>query len=268
MYNALLNEQKYDQLSQILNMPVDKVKNLLSFNIAPNINERIMIKTYSEFLHYIDSTTKKEIPYDKYKLTFRKQKFDYPQQVLTVKAKKPDVFYPLNHHFETLLDNEPLFRKRRDVVINIYNNEINYIKESIAQTDSLREAIDHAIGSLAKTSPAGEGTQIIVGGTKIDLPEKKYDLFKKKNTLLGTLKQLERDKIEMQKILLLNSYFPKNGQEYSPWWRIYKISFVLSVLVLLLVIFYLIDFFHFLEKKYRLLNSGEKITDRKEKSEA
>ncbi len=269
MYNSLLNEEKYDQLADILGVPVDQVKQYISFNIAPNINERIMIKTYSEFLHYIDSTTKKEIPYEKYKFTFQKQKFDYPQQVLSVKAKVPDVFYPLNRHFETLLDDEPLFRKRRDVVVKIYEDEINYIKESIAQADSLREAIDQAIKGMGKVAPAEGGTNIVVGGAQIELPEKKYDLFKKKNTLLGTLRQLQRDKIEMQKILLLNSFFPKNAKEYNPWWRIYKISFVLSIIVLLLAVFYFMDLIHYLEKKYNFLHGQQKAgKDEDEKTEA
>ncbi len=259
MYNNLAQEENYEKLSELLGISKDTVEHYLGFEIKPNINERIFIRSFDEFTRIVDSTTLKKISYDTYKETFKEQEFDYPQHIIYVKADRPDVLKPLNRFFDNLLGDLPLFQKRKNNALKLYDSRINYILQTIAQTDSLRKAINNAIENMGKGGANGKGNNIIVGGTQIKFPEKEYDLFQEKKKLVENLTKLKGMKIEADKILLLNSYFPDNAPVYSPFWQNYKLSFVVTMLILLLLIFYFIDLLTYLNRKYHsALNGKEK----------
>jgi len=251
MYNTLAAEGNYEKLAEELGISEDTVSHYLGFEIQPNTNERILLRSYDEFSQLVDSSMLDELPYNTYKETFKQQKFDYPQHIISVTSDDPQMLAPLNGFFENLLMDDPLFTLRKYVTLSMYDSRIKYIKQTIAQTDSLRQAIDRAISHSARTVPASGSNNVIIGGPQLKFPEQEYDLFLKKRKLIDLLTNLKQSKIELTKIFILNSKFPDYAPSYNPMWKNYKLTFVLFTVILLLIAFYLVDLLTYLNRLYK-----------------
>ncbi len=248
--NSLVEAGEYAQLGNVLGLDSARASAYLNFSIEPNVNERITVRDYQQYISYMDSSVVEIMKYDKYGQSFSKQPFDYPQQKITVIASEPDVFEPLNNFFGTFLDQKKLFDQRRGVRLAMIKENIGTVQKTLAQTDSLRKAIDIAIKNLGKSS-SSQGQNIIVGTSHITFPETQYDLFTKKQELMNQLNKLKRDLVESEHVLILNSLFPKQGHYYSPISHQYKFLLPLLVVLLFLIVVYFFEMIRFLELKYR-----------------
>ncbi len=249
-FNSLIGEGEFGKLGRVLGMDSTRASAFISFEVEPNMNERITVRSYSEFSKLIDTTYMDIMEYDKYKESFHEQKFDYPQHRITVIASKPDVFAPLNVFFEKFLERKKIFQDRRNSHLAITKQNIRIVENALAQIDSLRKSIDRAIANMGKTG-SSSGQNIIVGTSNIQFPEQQYDLFDKKKELIDFLNRLKVDLVESEHILILNSLFPERGKEYSPLLRTYKFFLPLVALLFLLGVFYFIEFIRFLDAIYR-----------------
>jgi len=249
MYNSLIANEKFDTLATSLGVSRAIAESYVSFDVHPNFNERIDLRSYNEFIQYLDSTIVKNLDFESYRKTYLKQEFDYPQLIVTVTATRPDAFKPLNKTFKTLLNNEPLFVNRRKVALQTMDERIAFIEKNIAQLDSLRMAINRAIKNFGKGNTPENS--VIVGTAQINFPEKKYDLFRKRKLLVEALTQLEKNRVDMEKIILMNSSFPEFAPPYNPVWMNYKFSFLISMVILLVIVFYLIDLIVYLDRRYK-----------------
>ena len=246
--NSLINENKITDLAKTLQVDTSIAKSYREFSIKPNYNERILIRNFDEFHNMIDTAVLKNINFESYKKSFQDQKFDYPQHIITVISDNPDAFYPLNNYFNNFLNDNEVFGKRKETTVNIIQNKINIIQKSIAQIDSLRKSIDLAIQHMGQSNIPNQS--VIVGGNQIQFPEKKYDLFGKKERLAKILGALKSGLVEKSHIIILNSLFPKTGKLYNPIYMQMKFILPISILIIFFTIFLLIDLFHYLDKLY------------------
>ena len=249
MYNSLIADEKLDTLALALGVPSELAESYVSFEVQPNYNKRIDIRSYNEFVRHLDSTVIKNMNFYAYQESYLEQEFDYPQLVVTVIATRPDAFMALNKTFKTLLDNEPLFVNRRKVALQTIDERIAFIEKNIIQLDSLRMAINKAIKNFGKGNTPENS--VIVGAAQISFPEKKYDLFEKRQKLVTDLTMLKTNRVDKEKIILMNSSFPEFAPPYNPLWRNYKFSFLISMVILLVILFYLVDLIVYLDRRYK-----------------
>ena len=249
MYNSLIANGKVDTLALALGVPSELAESYVSFDVQPNYNERIDLRSYDEYTRFLDTSVVKNLDFESYRKSYLKHEFDYPQLIVTVTASRPDAFKPLNITFKTLLDNEPLFVNRRKVALQTIDERIAFIEKNIVQLDSLRMAINRAIKNFGKGGTPENS--VIVGTAQINFPEKKYDLFEKRQKLVDALTKLKTDRVDKEKIILMNSAFPEFAPPYNPVWMNYKFSFLISMVFLLVIVFYLIDLIVYLDRRYK-----------------
>ncbi len=249
MYNSLIANEKFDTLASALGVSRELAQSYVSFEVQPNYNERIDLRSYDEYTRFLDTSVVKNLDFEAYRKSYLKQEFDYPQLIVSVTATRPDAFEPLNKTFKTLLDNEPLFVNRRKVALQTMDEQIAFIEKNIAQLDSLRMAINRAIKNFGKGKTPENS--VVVGTAQINFPEKKYDLFEKRQKLVDALTKLKTDRVDKEKIILMNSAFPDFAPPYNPIWMNYKFSFLISMALLLILLFYLIDLIVYLDHRYK-----------------
>ncbi len=247
--NSLIALQDTNKLAEILNISPGESASLIQFKIAPNYNERINIKYFNEYVYYLDSLAVENISYESFVQSLTKQQFDYPQHVLEVISDMPSVFGKLNPYFNNLLEDNELFKKRRDQFIATHKLLLEQNLQALKQIDSLRSAVDVAIKNSANAENIPGGS-VIVGTSKIEFPETKYDLFQKRTELLNYIQSIKKKLSDETEILKMNSTFPEIGEPYQPLRRNFILVFLFGLAVLLITVFNLLEFIIYLNKRY------------------
>ncbi len=247
--NSLIDQQDTVQLAEILKISPEESASLIKFKIEPNYNERINAKHFNEYTMYLDSLALENLNYEKFINSFKDQKFDYPQHVIQVIASKPDVFQKLNPYFDNFLENIDIFKKRKTEFIRTSELLLEENMNSLRQLDSLRYAINQAIKNTGQVGDLPNGS-VIVGSSQIKFPETQYDLFKKREKILESIRRIRISLLENNEILKMNSFFPEMGEPYNPFQRQFKFVFLLGLIILLIIIFNLIDVIHYLNRRY------------------
>ncbi len=245
-FNNLIDEEQFGELAEELHIDSIMASAFKEFRVEPNFNERIFLRTFSEFQTLID-TTRIKPAYEEFKKSYTDQEFDYPQQKITAIAARPNVFYPLNKVFKNLFNGNTLFEEKRDTRLKTIREELKQVDKSIAELDSLRKAVNTALKSLAKQGSLPSGS-VVVGGSSMEFPEVKYNVFDEKKSLLKKKEILNEALILNKDILILDSHFPPYGEKYHPFKKQLKFVLPLGIFVLFLISFYLIHLFVFLNR--------------------
>jgi len=232
--NSLIATGDYESLSKIFDIPVQTAKELIDIDINPNYNPRIDIKYFNEYVKYLDSVALKSVNFNEFSESFQKQKFDYPQHVITLMSHDPLIFSKANTYFDTLFEKNKRYLKRKEVFLNIQSYNLKQHYKSLNQIDSLRKSIDYAIkhSSAYANLPS---SSVIVGSGKMEFPEEKYDLFRLRRDILNMIAGIKKSLTEQSEILKVNAFFPEKGEIYHPLAERYKVSFLLAFVILLIL---------------------------------
>ncbi len=248
--NNLINENKWKQLSSELKISEKEASELVEFSIEPNFNERINIKYFDEYASFLDTLALENLTYNVFVSSLKTQKFDYPQHKITVYASSDGVFEKLNSYFDTLLEDEPFFSKRKKEFLETQNILLDQYMKSLQQIDSLRNAVNFAIKNLA-TSQATAGNGVFVGNTTLDFPEEKYNLFEIRKNILREITRIRKSLSEQEEVLLMNSFFPSSGESFNPIKRNYVIVFIFLFWLVLILLGNLSDTVSFMNRRMK-----------------
>jgi len=253
--NNLIATEDYETLGKIFAIEPERAEKLINIEIEPNYNERIDLKYFSQYVKYLDTLVIDNANYEDFQASLKQEEFDYPQHIITLLSEDPEIYPYVNRYFDTLLESKELFIKRRKTFLENQQYKLEQSYKAVAQIDSLRSSIDYAIKNMANGANVAT-SGIIIGSGKIEFPESKYNLFKIRKDLLGYISMLKKEMIEQEEVLKINAYFPPKGSWYDPFWRRYKVVFLLGFWVLLILVGILWELFGYLQKKTR-----ENITD-------
>jgi len=250
--NSLIADEDYKDLAALFSLPVDTVKKLESIEIEPNFNKRIDLKYFSEFIRFLDTAVVDNADFDEFSNSFKDQKFDYPQHIITLISASPSVFPAFNRYFDTLLEKNEKFVYEKEHFLKNQQFALNQYQKALQQIDSLRETVNYAIKNLSKQSGNLPSESVIVGSGRIEFPEEKYNLFEIRREILQNIASIQKDLIDQREILKVDAFFPEKGEIFEPLSRKYKVSFLIGFWLLLIIIAIIIDVLAYLNKKYQL----------------
>ncbi|HLV38817.1 Wzz/FepE/Etk N-terminal domain-containing protein [Xanthomarina sp.] len=243
-YNALINEQDYEQLTDIFSISEEDAKEIISFDIKSGPeNENDKIIQYDLFLKSLDSSRTRRISFEE----FVNNRSIYSGDVFEIEvfSYKKDIFRSLEDGLNNTFTNTYSVKKRqkRDSLISI---ERQRIVSSIKQVDSLQRVYINVLHNEEKSNQGAytikDGMTFIQEKTKT----REYDLLKESIELKKALSELDSKKVEEDVYFDTLSSFQDTGAKYSSLRKKYMIIFPFIGFVLLCSAFLIRNFIKFI----------------------
>ena len=233
-FNALIQNQDLNTLSNIFSLNEEEVKEIVSFEISPGPEtENDRIKQYDRFVKSIDSVRASEIDFDEFVENRSIYSGDFFE--ISVLSLKNNIFNKLETGLNNSFTNEYSLKKmkKRDSMILIQKeNIINTIKE----LDSLQSIY---VNVIEEESKGGKGNLNIGAGFPLQQEKsntKEYELLNQEIKLRNELRLLEEKKIEEDVFFDTISSFQKIGTISTSIYEKYTIIFpILALLILILL---------------------------------
>lgn len=235
-FNALIENENYETLSTLFEIPEEEVMDIGKFDIQPGPeteNERIL--QYENFLKNVDSVRAQNISYDDFVENRSIYSSDFFE--ISVTALKKDIFPKLEEGLNNSFTNFYSLKKmkKRDSLIAIQKANI---LDQIAQVDSLQKIYIKVLEDESQSKP----TEFSIGGEGFSLSKdktntKEYELLNTEMKLRDQLKQLEEKKIEEDVFFDVISSFQDVGNRTSEWYQKYTLIFPAIAFVLLCMVY-------------------------------
>ncbi|MFL5773492.1 MAG: hypothetical protein ACJ75F_10060 [Flavisolibacter sp.] len=253
-FNALISGKQRSTLSKTFGLTSEQAAKLMSFKIRPIDDPLQSAKLYRDnFLEYrrneiygADTLWSKTIKYKDF--VDRLTKFDYPQQIIRLYSRDPDIFSQVQQGLVNLIRSNPSLKQYRDANAEIWRKEEEILTSSLNGIDSLRGAYNKKIAS---TTPNSEPAGIFMAQSSQRAPE--IELYDKELLLKDELSYIKRKRIEQNDIIQVNSDFNSVGTRV-PKLDEDAVFYALIALITVFVIILLIKFYRYLnivEKKQK-----------------
>jgi len=236
-YNALIEDQDYEELSNLFQIDREASVSLVEFTVQPGPeteNERIL--QYDQFIRAIDSVRAQDISYKDFLANRSVYSGEFFE--IAVRAKKKDVFRALEEGINSTFSNEYSVKKmkKRDSLISL--NKARILR-NLKEVDSLKSMyISVMQKEPTNNSPLSyqEGNGMALLQERVDTKE--YELLAKELELRRELTKLEEQQIEEDVYFDIISSFQDIGSIYTTFFNKYSIMFPIIVFILL-CLFYL-----------------------------
>lgn len=223
-YNALLESEEYEALSNVFSLKEEEVKDIVNFEInsGPETeNEKII--QYNDFLKSVDSVYASEITFD----DFIENRSIYSGDLFEIKvsAFKKNIFKKLEDglgkSFTNVYSEKKM--KKRDSLISIQKENI---MEQLRGVASLQNVYIKVLEEESKSSP----TEVSIGGegltfNKDKTQTKEFELLNTENKLRNELKALDEQKVEEDVFFDVIASFQQVGNIDVKWYNRYLIIF-------------------------------------------
>tara|TARA_R110002050_G_C8963043_1_gene514767 strand:- start:11623 stop:12669 length:1047 start_codon:yes stop_codon:yes gene_type:complete len=233
-YDELIQQEKFDLIASTFGITIEEANSLISFEIAPDINENYMLQTYDNFLSTIDSTVALNFEYDAYTDNFKD--YSYSEHEITVLSTQSDVFPKLESTIISGVMSNEFFQQLEESERQILSRNEDYLKTSLLVVDTLRKVYTDVMIKESE-KPTSQGTNINMASSNES--SKELDLFNEENRINSNIDQLKRTQVKDLEILNVVSSFQKIGFRrtgISNLW-LFKAPFALCTLLFLGLVF-------------------------------
>ena len=234
-YNALIEDQDYEELSNLFELDKEKSEQLIEFEIKPGPeteNDRIL--QYDGFIRAVDSVRAQDISFD----DFIENRSLYSGSIfeINVKSFSKNIFKPLELGLNKTFLNEYSFKrmKKRDTLITLDKQRI---LTSLSQIDSLKsvylEVLRNESNSNSNQVTLKDGMSLVQERVKT----KEFELLDKELVLRTALNRLESQKVEEDVYFDTLSSFQTVGSKDSSLLSKYSLLFPVLTFILLCFIY-------------------------------
>ena len=230
-YNALLDNERHETLSDIFGIHKDTIKSIVSFDIYPGPEtENDIIIEYDNFVKSIDSVRAQDISYEDF--VENRDIFSGNIYLINVESTKEDIFKSLEKGLDSSFNNQysEKKKKKRDDIIEIQKQTL---LASIKQLDSLQDIYVDVLQEESKSTTASINLSEGFPLTQEKSTTKEYQLLTKEIELRDQLRMLEEQKVEESVYFDVISSFQEIGNEKSNLLNKYSITLPILAFVLL-----------------------------------
>ena len=235
-YNALIEDQDYEELSNLFQIDREASVSLVEFTVKPGPeteNERIL--QYDKFIRAVDSVRAQDISYEDFLANRSVYSGEFFE--IAVMAKKKDVFRALEEGINSTFSNKYSVKKmkKRDSLISL--NKARILR-NLKEVDSLKAMyISVMQKDPTSNSPLSykEGSGMALVQERVDTKE--YELLAKELELRSELTRLEEQQIEEDVYFDIISSFQDIGSIYTSFLNKYSIMFPIIVFILLCLLY-------------------------------
>ncbi|MBL7734137.1 MAG: hypothetical protein JNL51_01665 [Chitinophagaceae bacterium] len=218
--NALINNQKTDELNAIFKLTPEESKQLVNFSVEPVKSELIMSEIYKEQFLQNDRSTKirqdtfwsRTIKYNAFKDALTP--YDFPYHKISAVGTNPFIFGKLQNGIQEYISNNELLKKARNsqATYNEYRGKM--IVSAIEKLDDLRQAYNERIQSgQPNASPGNSQINVTQALPEIKAPE--LALYDEMLTLNDELQRFHKQSSTEANIIEVFYPFNPVGQKIS-----------------------------------------------------
>lgn len=242
------------ELAKRLNISPDEASNLKGFYIEADLDENNIASMYSEFYLKLDSISRLEMNYDRYKESLTP--YNYSIHRIGVASNDRNIYKKIEKSFVKGLSGNDYLREVLEANDSILNRKDKSLLLQVQKTDSLvNEYLKIRINESQKEQIPGSGTNVYMGdaestGGSLIVDESK--VLRERLRYENQRREIDSTKAVQKHIINVLANFPESGYDIREWTD--KKKFVLPILlvVLTLLVFSFIGLGDFLKKQSKL----------------
>lgn len=239
------------ELAKRLNIKPSEAASLNGFYIIPDLDENRIVEMYSEFYGKLDSLSKTETNYEKYKKSLTPYNFDI--HMLGVGSKDKFIYKKIEKGFVNYLSHNAYLADMVQVNTENLNRENQALLLQIKKTDSLAKAYLKIRVEESKKKPIpGAGTNLYLGGengTSANLIVDESKIIEKRLEFEARRRAVFTNLVDQKNVVNMLSGFPNSGYDIRSWQDKKVIVLPLVLVTLLLLVFFVIHFRNFIDEQ-------------------
>ncbi|KJD36748.1 hypothetical protein PW52_03680 [Tamlana sedimentorum] len=229
-FNQLASEDKDSlELAKVLKISVKDASKLKGFYIEPDLDENNIAKMYSDFYKNLDSVSRDETNYEKYKESLTPHNFNVHR--IGVASSDKHLYTKIEKAFTKELTNNSYLYDLLHVSNENLDNEDLTLQTQVKKTDSLvAEYLTIRMNESKRQTASGSNTNLYMGNAEANnLIVDETKLIDKRLDLEARRRFVNTNKVEQQDVINVLAGFPKTGYDISVWHQ--KMKFVLPLII-------------------------------------
>ncbi|GGD16961.1 hypothetical protein [Hyunsoonleella pacifica] len=248
-FNQLTIDKDSLELANRLNITIKEASRLKGFYIKPDLDENTMAKMYSDFYLQLDSISRLDMSYKKYKESLTP--FNFKVHQIGVAATDRVVYKKIEKNFVEQISRNAYLNKLLESNKAILNKKDQILQKQIQITDSLvGQYLDIRIKESQKAAIPNSGTNLYMGNaesTNLIVDESK--IIKQRLSYENQRRKIDSILVTKNTIINVIADFPESGYDISEWHDKMKYLLPIVLFSILLLIFSVIGLGKFLDKQ-------------------
>ncbi|MFI1772631.1 hypothetical protein [Thalassobellus citreus] len=242
------------ELARRLNINSKEASHLKGFYIEADLDENNIASMYSEFYLKLDSISRLEMNYKRYKESLTP--YNYSIHRIGVMSTDRNIYKKIEESFVKGLSNNDYLDNMLKSNLEILDKKENSLRIQVEKTDSLAtEYLKIRINESQKEQSPGSGTNLYLGdaestGGSLIVDESK--VLKQRLTYENLRREIDSTRAIQKNIINVLANFPESGYDISEWTD--KKKFVLPIVlsVITLLVFSVVGLGDFLKNQSKL----------------
>ncbi|GAL62295.1 hypothetical protein [Algibacter lectus] len=249
-FHQLANEdQDFQELSKRLNITEEEAETLKGFYIDPDTDESFIVEKYSNFYKKLDSISRLEMTYERYKESL--SSYDFNIHYIGVASTDKRIYKKIEKAFITEISSNNYLEEVVRVNVENLEKQDEALLIQIQKNDSLvKEYLNIRINESKKENETNSGTNLYMGNSESgSLIMDESVIIEKRLDLEAQRRIINKDKAEQKNVINVIANFPTNGYDISKWYEKNKFLIPIILFVLTFSVFMIIGLGQYLEKK-------------------
>ncbi len=241
-------------LAQKLSISTDEAAHLKGFYIEADLDENNIAEMYSKFYERLDSVSRLEMNYERYKNSLTA--YNFPIHRIGVASTDKSIYKKIEQAFIKGISGNTYLNELAKVNNEILVRKDSVLKNQIQKTDSLvKEYLQIRINESKKEPIPGSGTNLYMGdaessGGSLLVDESK--LIERLLLLENRRRVLDSTIVKQKNVVNVLSNFPPSGYDIRKWSDKKKFLLPLILFVATLLVFTFIGLGKYLDKQSKL----------------
>lgn len=237
LHELAVTDKDSIKLAEIFEIEVSEASDLKGFYIEPDLDENDIAEMYSRFYTKLDSVSRIEMTYKKYKESLTP--YNYSIHRIGVASTNKNIYKEIEKIFASHISgNDYLYDLLKVDSLNLVKEEKAVLRQ-VNRNDSLaKEYLKIRINESQKEPIPGSGTNLYMGDAKsggIIVDESKIIdkilSLEKQRLLINTVR------VENQNVVNVLATFPETGYDIKEWTAKKKFILPMFLFVVMLIIF-------------------------------
>jgi hypothetical protein len=241
-------------LAQKLGVSTDEAAHLKGFYIEVDLDENNIAEMYSEFYKRLDSVSRLEMTYERYKNSLTA--YNFPIHRIGVASTDKNIYKKIEQAFIKGISGNTYLNELAKVNNDILVRKDSVLKNQIQKTDSLvKEYLNIRINESKKVPIPGSGTNLYMGdaessGASLMVDESK--LLERRLFLEDRRRVLDSAIVKQKNVVNVLANFPQSGYDIREWYDKMKFLMPLVLFIVTLLVFTFIGLGKYLDKQSKL----------------
>ncbi|GAA4280216.1 hypothetical protein [Gaetbulibacter aestuarii] len=246
-------DQDTVELGRILNISSTEAAKLKGFYIEPDMDENKIVEMYSDFYKSLDSLSRADMTYDRYKESLNA--YNFKTHRIGVASTDKHLYKKIEKAFTQELVNNTYLEDLLEVnQLNLDRKE-KTLSEQVQKTDSLVEAyLKIRINESNKEPIPGSGTTLYMGDAESgNLVVDESKIVDKRLNLENQKLEVYQQKVEGQNVVNVLAGFPNTGYDIRSWSDKMKFTLPIALFSLTFLVFMFLGLGKYLDKQSKTI---------------